>query len=235
MTADLKTDIITFHGWGFSPDIWAEWDSLIPDIASIRHADRGYFGDRKVPVFKRFSEQRVIITHSFGLHWCPSDLILQADHLVVISGFLSFHPDQPKRARRSKLLLQQMMSRFVDKPREVLDKFYKEVFKPYPVSVDIPSGINHDKLLDDLALLDTVQMKPELLHKIPAITIIHGEEDVVVPKEKAHELFSIFKRKSQYFEIKQSGHSVPFTRQVQCIGFLKPLFRMMIREGSNYP
>lgn len=232
---DLKTDLITFHGWGFSADIWSGWDSLVPEYVSIRHANRGYFGDRKVPEFNNSTEQKVIMAHSFGLHWCPHELIMKADHLVIVSGFLSFHPDQPRQARRSKLMLQQMMSRFVDKPHEVLENFYELVFKPSPISVDTPTEINHDKLLDDLALLGSVYIQPELLHNIPAITIIHGEEDSVVPKEKAHELFSIFKRKSQYFEIKHAGHAIPFTRKKQCAGFLKPLFRMMVREGSQYP
>jgi len=232
---DLETDLITFHGWGFSADIWSDWDSVVPDLVTIRHANRGYFGERKVPVFKKSSEQKVLMTHSFGLHWCPDELLFLADHLVIFSGFLSFHPKQAKHARRSKLMLQQMMSRFVDKPKEVLDKFYEEAFKPSPASVTSPSEINHDILLDDLARLGSVQMRPELLHNIPAITIIHGEEDCVVQRVKAHELFSIFKSKSQYFEIKHSGHAVPFTRHTQCAGFLKPLFRMMVREGSHYP
>src|SRR5690625_8030952 len=121
---DHPTQLLTFHGWGFSSDIWQSWQSYLDPSLRVRHADRGYFGGGYMPQFEEDESHKVILTHSFGLHWCPQSLIEQADHLVISSGFLSFHPDRELAGRRSRLLLQQMMSRFVEKPAEVLDQFY---------------------------------------------------------------------------------------------------------------
>jgi pimeloyl-[acyl-carrier protein] methyl ester esterase len=114
------------------------------------HADRGYFGRENAPGFSDKAVRKIIMTHSFGLHWCPAGLLEEADHLVIVSGFISFHPEEPGERRRSKLFLRQMKSRFVEKPAEVLRMFYENVYHPEEVPVAVPAGCDHDRLLEDL-------------------------------------------------------------------------------------
>ncbi|MEX1063013.1 MAG: alpha/beta hydrolase [Balneolaceae bacterium] len=218
-----NTELITFHGWGFSPNVWEGWESILPSAVRFIHADRGYFGPPCKPSFSESSGRKVLLTHSFGLHWCPAGLLAEADHLVVLSGFLDFHPAATEENRRSRLVLRQMLSRFVEKPGEVLRMFYKNAFSPDKVtSEEFPGTFNHDNLLSDLDILGTSRLNPEKLLRVPGITFIHGEADEVVSNTKGRSMYADLQDNSQYFEIKQAGHCVPFTHAEQCYRFLKP-------------
>lgn len=225
--SDISAEIITFHGWGFSPEIWSDWEQVLTNEYGhkIMHADRGYFGEQNIPEFQENSNPGIIIVHSYGLHWCPKELLNKADHLIIVSGFLSFHPDGNSEARKSKLILRQMMSRFVEKPKEVMSDFYSNVYYPSETSINVPGKFRHDQLLEDLEKLGSSNINPDILHNLPAITIFHGEKDRVISNHKARDLFGIVKRRAQYFEIKHAGHGVAFTHTGKCLQFLKPLFK----------
>lgn len=231
MSDDLA-EIITFHGWGFSSEIWSDWEKVLSGGHghNIMHADRGYFGKEYTPEFSETRSPKILIVHSFGLHWCPEYILNKADHLIIISGFLSFHPDNAGEARKSNLILRQMMGRFVEKPKEVLSDFYKNVFYPAKNPVRIPVEFDHDQLLEDLELLGTTILNPDILRKRHAITIFHGEKDRIVSNLKASELFGIVRRNAQYFEIKHAGHGVAFTHTGKCLRFLKPVFEPVRAE-----
>ena len=222
---DFPTQLLTFHGWGFSSEIWRSWQQYLDPSVRVRHADRGYFGDGYNPEFEEDGSQKVVLTHSFGLHWCPQHLIEQADHLVIISGFLSFHPDREVAGRRSRLLLQQMMSRFIEKPDEVLKKFYENTYSPAERPPIPGRKISHDRLLEDLGQLGNTGMGPEKLHRVPSLTLIHGEEDVIVSNRKGRGMYRLLRRRSRYLEVKQAGHAVPFTHPELCYRFLTPILR----------
>jgi pimeloyl-[acyl-carrier protein] methyl ester esterase len=223
-----KVEIITFHGWGFSPAIWDGFEKNLCALENldIRHADRGYFRKENLPAFQQTDSRKIIIVHSYGLHWCPPEWIQSADHMIILSGFLSFHPRDPEKSRRSRHMLRQMKSRFVDEPEEVLNQFYENVFLPDKVNYQPGNRINHDRLLDDLEHLETSVINPDLLHGADQVTIIHGEEDQIVSNHKAHELFSMFTLNAQYFEIKHAGHGVLYTHAEECSRFLKPNFEL---------
>ncbi len=219
---DPKIELITCHGWGLSPSVWDVWEELLPADVSVTHLDRGYFGEEKEAGFRYPGSRKIVMAHSFGLHWCPRQLVEQADHLIITGGFLSFHPDAPDEGRRSRLILRQMMSRFVEMPYEVLRDFYRNVWFPDRPSFDIPDKPDHDRLLHDLERLGSDHFPLMTLHRIPDVTIIHGEKDAIVHRTKGHELFNML-RKSRYLEIKEGGHAAVFTHAGQCYRFLKPL------------
>lgn len=222
-------ELITFHGWGFSAGIWTEIEEELNRIDGlmIRHADRGYFGNSTLPEFEYSDSIKMVMVHSYGLHWCPAKWIESADHVIIISGFLSFHPPDPKMNRRSKHILRQMKSRFIEKPEEVLDQFYDHVFDPVAVSCQRGTSINHDKLLEDLEDLETSLMTPDLLYKADKVTILHGEDDRIVSNRKAHEMYSMLIKNAQYFEIKHAGHGLLYTHAEECSRFLKPNFELI--------
>lgn len=221
-----KTDahIIAYHGWGLSSDFWSKWENIISDEVRFDASDRGYTGSEKIVRFDTGSaSKRILFVHSFGLHWCPHDVLSDADHLVIFGGFLDFHPENEKKKKRSHFFIQQMLSRFVDKPREVLQKFLKNVF--YPANPDqkfLVSDIVHDKLLADLTTIQHETQSAQILHEIPEITILHGEKDKIVPNEKARKLYHNLRYRAQYFELKNAGHALPYTQAEACYMFLKP-------------
>src|SRR5690554_1068123 len=98
-------ELITCHGWGLSPAVWKEWEKFLPAEVQVCHQDRGYFRPKKNPRFRYGQSRKILIVHSFGLHWCPVDLLSEADHLIIAGGFVSFHPDHPEDDRRSRFVL----------------------------------------------------------------------------------------------------------------------------------
>lgn len=221
--ANIMTEIIAFHGWGLSRDFWSPWKNLVTDNVTFMCADRGYF-DRPYSVeFNTGSNNRIVLAHSFGLLWCPPELILEADHLVIMSGFLHFHPEKQPGLKRSRLMLQQMMARFVQEPDEVLIKFYKNMFYPDDSVLEPPGQFNEELLLEDLSRMNTKRINIEQFHKLRSITILHGEKDKIVPNEKGREFYHNMPVRCQYFEIKYAGHALPYTHMWECLKFLEPV------------
>lgn len=229
--AERKIEICTFHGWALSADIWLPWENHLPSDIYWKHADKGYFGNRADVSFSRGVDKKILLVHSYGLHWCPPALLKETDHLVILSSFLSFHPEEPEKFKRSKLLLQKMMSRFVEKPYEVLYDFHQNVYSPDACKPEFPDSLDHDLLLNDLDLLGESQISPNLLHQIPGITIIHGSSDKIVSKRKGRELYTVFNRRSQYLEIKGSGHAAGFIHARKSSMFMSPALE--ISEAQN--
>ncbi|MEX2368365.1 MAG: alpha/beta hydrolase [Balneolaceae bacterium] len=166
--------------------------------------------------FRQAKSHKIVMLHSFGLHWCPPDLISEADHLIIFSGFVDFHPVEDDAKRRSKLILQQMMGRFIEEPEETLLKFYENLFYPESRAWDPPVRMNHERLLEDLNRINNPRTSLESLRKIPSITLLHGEMDTIVSNKNARNLFHSLRFQCQYFEIKQAGHALPYTHARQC-------------------
>jgi len=217
--------IIAYHGWGLSSEFWSKWDSVLSHAVKFEVSNRGYIGPDQIIRFDSESpSKRILFVHSFGLHWCPHDVLSMADHLVIFGGFLNFHPDSERQSKRSRFFVQQMLSRFVDEPEEVLQKFIKNVYYPnMPDNRFVQSDIDHDKLLADLSMIQHETQSIQILHEVPEITILHGEKDKIVSNTKARKLYHNLRYRSQYFEIKHAGHALPHTHADECYSFLKPL------------
>lgn len=225
------THIIAYHGWGLSGDAWQPWHKLFSDEIQFDSADRGYFGKPFTPIFNPACSKKIVFAHSFGLHWCDQSLLREADILVLFSSFLKYHPESKKQEQNSILKLRQMMGRFVEKPEEVLQTFYKDVYHPNK-PLPIPEGsLNHELLLEDLSLLHTSEISLQTLHQIPFIKIFHGSEDKVIPKKSARDLYHQLRHRSQYYEILQKGHSLPYTDADSCYPILKPEFETAEIDG----
>lgn len=197
---------------------------MFSEHVQFKAADRGYFEKPEPAGFSDKTDLRkVVFAHSFGLHWCPDEVLEKADHLVVFGGFLNFHPENEKQRKRSFLIVQQMLSHFVEKPKEVLRKFVENAFYPQKATrTDVNGDIDHEKLLTDLTRIQHDRLSEQFLHEIPEITIIHGENDKIVSNQKGRELYQKLRYRSQYFEIKKAGHAVPATHCKKCYALLKP-------------
>lgn len=225
--SEKKYHVLAYHGWGFEPSIWEPLQGELMPFVHFEAANRGYFSDSFVPSWNKSSEaERLLLVHSYGLHWCSQEVLQQADHLVIIGGFLNFHPEPEKEYKRSKLTLRKMQSQFVDSPEEVLQKFYKQVFYPHEPRIDVPGNLRHDLLLSDLGDLDHDNRKNADIFARNSITIIHGAEDQIVGNELARGMYSKLRLRSQYFEIKHAGHGIPFTHSKKIIEILNSLLKI---------
>lgn len=226
--SEKKYQVITYHGWGFDPSIWQALQEELEPFVNFKAADRGYFSDSYYPSWDQSSEsEKLLLVHSYGLHWCDPEVLQQADHLVIIAGFLNFHPHaEEKEHKRSKLFLRKMQSQFVDSPDKVLEKFYERVFYPHEPTLDVPENLQHDLLLSDLGDLDHDNRKNADIFDTNSITIIHGAEDKIVNNELARDMFSKLRLRSQYFEIKKAGHGVLFTHSKKIFEILNSLLHI---------
>lgn len=216
-------DVIAYHGWGFDASCWDPWKKLLGNSFQLRCYEAGYFGrPEKAPVLSDDHMPKIVMAHSFGLHLCPESHFQKADLVVVFSGFLQFHPVAAQYNRRSRLMLNQMMNRLDEDPQKVLKDFYKNTFHPAEPT-NLPRGdFKADLLHRDLQELDTHKIGPEVMKKADKMCILHGSKDAIVPRRKGRELYDSFSSKSQYFEINDAGHALPFTHAGQCWQFLEP-------------
>lgn len=224
---------ITFHGWGFDNSFWKAWAKKLSAYGSFLNYDRGYFNEPNEIKTGVGSESTVIIIHSFGLHFVDVELLNQADLLVITGGFLHFHPYAPKYRKRSRLILNQMIDAFENKPEQVLNKFYQNCFAPDDVSFENSDDLNHRRLLDDLKLLHQSELDVKRLKKAGKICILHGAGDHIVPNNKGRELYAQLGAKAKYFEMKNAGHALPYLYPQQCLEFVEPHIEQVLETTKK--
>ncbi|MEX0906384.1 MAG: alpha/beta hydrolase [Balneolaceae bacterium] len=208
--------IIAYHGWGFDASFWNPLQDCFNSNTRFDAAERGYFSKKKEPSFDSDRTINVVLTHSFGLHWCPDEILNQADHLMILGGFLNFHPSKEEENKRSKLLLRQMLTQFVDSPETVLEQFYKNSFHPSPSVLESPKNLKHDLLLSDLSCIQQDSQPQQRIFDVNTVTILHGSDDLIVPRKAARDMFHSLRYRSQYFEIMKAGHAFPVTHIEKC-------------------
>lgn len=226
-----KGSIIGFHGWGFNAGCWDEWKKNVGNDFNFFAFERGYFSDDETtPGFPTHSSVNIIFSHSYGLHLCPDQLLKQADLLFIFGGFRHFHPVAAQFRRRSKMMLNQMIDRLEENPRHVLKEFYANTYAPRN-SVPLPEGeLNQQLLQDDLVKLGEQKIDIEKLKSVRKIGILHGSKDGIVPRAKGRELCDMLSDRAKYFEVKQSGHALPFTDRGPCWSIIEAEIEQYIRD-----
>ena len=215
----MPKTIIAYHGWGFDRACWQPWKDLFAQQGEdLLMSDRGYFNAPSLPVMSITDHKTIVLVHSYGLHLCPLEQLQRAELLVLFSSFLSFHPWSESKRRRSQLMLSQMMTQFEADPQFVLETFRTKCYHPalWKRSTDSKKALNPELLLQDLEGLNTCSLGVSLLKKIPKILILHGAQDRIVSVEKGRELSAHLPDNSQYIEVEQAGHGLPFTHIDDC-------------------
>lgn len=225
----VDCQFVAFHGWGFDKRFWQFWSEELSKYGIFQPYDRGYFGNAQPIELRDNSDPLILITHSFGLHWIEESLLEQSDMLVIAGGFLSFHPYAAQFKRRSRLVLQEMINELEVNPEKVLHNFYENCFAPEdPPDTDF-SAINHQLLLDDLKKLHDAELNTEMLKKVGKVCILHGSKDRIVSNKKGRQIYNQLQEQSQYFEIKNAGHALPYTHTRQCLEFVIPEIDQLTR------
>ncbi|MGK7956940.1 MAG: alpha/beta hydrolase [Crocosphaera sp.] len=227
---NLKGEIIAYHGWGFDSDCWKEWQDILSSNFQFKIYDRGYFKEKDSPEFEQNNLTKIIFAHSFGLHLCPLEQLQQTNILILFNSFDEFHPDNEKQRKRSKYALQLMSNEFQNNPEQVLESFYKKCYYPFPSVTKNHSFINREKLEQDLSLLDQSKLDINILKKIPKIYIFQGVKDRIFLTYYAQEFQKKLSQNSQYYEIQEVGHTLPFTDIKSCL----PIVNHALGEIDNY-
>ncbi len=242
-------EVMAYHGWGFASPCWQDWQTrfLLLGQCQWYGYDRGYWGERQTPQFSATDSHKVVLAHSYGLHWWMSDwqgsgLLTDIDLLVIFGGFQHFHPSEPKAKRRSQRVLRQMITQLEQDPLTVLRQFYQNCDYPDAIrqggrdanaDTQMPT-LDHALLLSDLQALDQAQLDLTPLRQIPRILIFQGLQDLIVPVAQAEQLWEQvqFSRGDAARTLPSGicpyiplagGHALPFTHLEACWAILQPI------------
>ena len=182
------------HGWGSDQ---RNWDAFEPECQQrgwpLQRLDRGY---------GRFPEQsaswlpqgrRALLVSSLGSQLVPSELLQQAEAVVLLASFGRFVPkgaagrplQQALRLMDERLGAGDLLGLFAD--------FRVKVAEPQPVEY-LPPGIEDgpvsdlgmQRLRQDLELLGCCDGLPEAFPKQAAVLIVEAMADTIVhPKSRA--------------------------------------------------
>ncbi|MTI88025.1 MAG: hypothetical protein FH748_08660 [Balneolaceae bacterium] len=232
-----KLEIIAYHGWGFSSDFWDVWKKSVPSSVKIKTADRGYFFEKKSPVFSSNNRSlKLLFLHSFGAHWCPAEQLMQADIVIIFNGFKTFHPEDKREKNKSRLLLNRMINRFEDKPQQVLADFLANSF--YPENKDITFNRDWDNklLINDLKRLGESDFNLKLLSKNGKnvqIFSLEGGKDKILRRSAGKAFTTLTDQKAVYHFVKEAGHALPVTHTQDCWSFINAMIPIFIHNEYN--
>ncbi len=222
---ERTVEVHAYHGWGINGDFWAPLKSVLPDHVFLKPADRGYFGGEFEPEFSEEAHSKVLFLHSYGVHWCPIQKLEQADTIVILNGFDSFHPLTNPAKSRSKKILKGMEAGFKLDPDKVLEAFYKNCFGGKEFEMPDLNWKNRSLLSKDLASLHKTKLK---LNKrtIANWIIIDSASDRIVPGTRGVELVSLT-GSDKYYSVDGGAHAFPASSPKECAMILSkalPIF-----------
>lgn len=225
----LNLDILAFHGWGFDSGFWKNWPKLLPSSVRFNAADRGYFLNKKSPEFLSDSSHKVLFLHSFGLHWCPIDLLEESTCIVIFNSFKDFHSNDEKR---SKEILRSMLSELEHHPKKVLKKFWQNAFYPHKEK-NLP-GFKFDKklLLEDLNKLNTSKIDTDQLKNGKPIISLDGGKDRILTTIQGKTFTELTEGNAVYHFIKEAGHALPATHPNDCWSFISAMIPIFQNNGN---
>lgn len=207
----MESEWITCHGWGLNASLFEHWENALPEGVHLDHCDRGYTALPRDARFSPDAKWRVLWVHSFGLHWCPEELLNEADHLVILSGFCRFHPRDPDQRRRSRRGLELMRRQLSSDPDALLDTFYQRVFDPSNPPDLERERLNQDLLLRDLDRLAEAEFDSERVRHLSAVTVIGGDADRILQPACRRELLELLPRQTRWIVYRSEGHAAGIT------------------------
>lgn len=219
--SDMK--IVLQHGWAMSASLWHDWLNPLAQAfpeSTVIVPDRGYFGTNGSDwncieqLETQSTDSTMIVCHSLGLHLVPMAVLGQCTRLIVISGFRKFHEGTERDARRSRLVIQRMLSKANNNLNEVLDEFYRNCGLKVSPGINL-TAMGADRLREDLSLLDKCDLSLNLL-AVPSILILHGTDDMIVSSDKADLLHNRLPN-SRLTKLAAAEHALPFTHTQWCI------------------
>ncbi len=225
-------EAIAYHGWGFGAGFWESWVDRLGRVGSLRCADRGYFGASQCVEFEQPASYKILLTHSYGLHWCPVEQLRSADLLICLAGFGAFHPEAGAECRRSERRLGRMITALGTAPDSVLTEFWRNCHDGDGVSHSVEPSIQMPRLADanwplldrDLRDLDRCQLDPQA--QLPRRSIIiHGSADRIVPLRQGLALAQLIAQPTAptWIELENASHCFPLCETDRAWSLIQPL------------
>ncbi len=226
MISPNHTEILAYHGWGFTAAFWQDYETAFAPVP-WKSFDRGYFGRPQSVQFSRVKPSalepccRVVIAHSYGLHFCPDGVLAQTDVLILINSFLGFHGVEPRLQEKSQRKLQRMRQAFDQSPPQTWLNFMIQAFAPDPIPPHYlsfqlkPDRFQAALLREDLEALDQTTSNPDRLRSIPKILLLTSPDDRILtaPLQPADLPNSAVTE----IRLPHGGHGAPFSQGEDCI------------------
>ena len=93
--------VIAAHGWAGDASVWRAWQRSFEALGwRWQSVEQGYSGQQPYqPSWAADVGQRLLISHSLGIHMLPASVLADAQAIVLLAGFSAlFHPsDRPGR------------------------------------------------------------------------------------------------------------------------------------------
>ena len=233
---DTQTEILAYHGWGFTAACWQDYETAFVST-TWKSFDRGYFGRPHSVQFSSVKSsaglescRRVVIAHSYGLHFCPDGVLAQTDVLILLNSFLGFHGVEPSLQAKSQRKLQRMRQAFDHSLRQtwlnfMLQTFAPDLIPPHYLSFQLePDLLQPDLLRQDLTALDQTSPNPDRLRSIPRILLLTSPDDRILtaPLNATHLPESTITE----ILLPQGGHGAPFSRSEDCIARIEEFLNL---------
>jgi pimeloyl-[acyl-carrier protein] methyl ester esterase len=237
----VDAEVILQHGWGFDGQIWSPWVPVLHRAGvTTQIGERGYFGAKlESPRFTDKVQTRIVVAHSLGLHLLEPEVLANADALLVLAGFLKFHPTDPMEQRRSQRVIKTMLARFSEAPDMVLADFWINAYSPENSQLPLVTRTdgNTERLAADLERLHVCNMGIDVIGDKP-ILFVSGDADRIVSPAVFRTFVESAPRCDDY-TLKGAGHAIPVTRAAECISLLKWLLgstkkRNLIHVGPTH-
>ena len=213
-------ELYLIHGWGFGSKFWHEWSSKLDGDLEINIFDRGYFTNKKEDFHLNISGRpKILITHSFGLHYLSKQNLTQIHLLILISGFSYFH-DCTDNIEFDLKQISLMQERLILDPINLLKNFYRRC-NLKNINIDF-TLINRELLYNDLMLLNQSRIDLDYLKSVPQIILLHGARDIIVNQAHSQQLHNKLPN-SKLLINEKAGHALPISDIEWCINSIQLL------------
>lgn len=203
------------HGWGFDRQFWEPLAALLPQWAHVID-DRGYFG---APTTPPVEGPCVAVTHSFGTMRLLAAPPPGLAGIVAINGFERFTA-VGGRAGVPLRVLDRMLRRFENEPREVLAEFRRTCGSTEPFgAIDAP--LLHADLL---RLRDAAPPPP----RVPVL-VLHGGRDPLLPAAMRETSFTAPGVDVRRLDHAEGGHLLPLEAPALCAAAVRGMVEAVAR------
>jgi pimeloyl-[acyl-carrier protein] methyl ester esterase len=190
--------VIAMHGWAGTAAGWEPWRAEAQARGWLwRSGERGYGAAPPALPSWDPTGQRVLITHSMGLHLLPAEHLAAAQRVVLLAGFGRFVPPGAE-GRRLRTALAAMAAQLAEGPEEgetadrvqaLLRNFLERAAEPDPANLMPPGPAEQpvgpsarERLRHDLALLAATSGLPASFPtSVPVLLVEAGADQIVAP------------------------------------------------------
>jgi hypothetical protein len=215
-----KTRLIFQHGFGTSPLFFANLLPLVVKNYECVMLDSGYFGEcsSNIPTGEDFTN--IGIGHSVGFAKLVNRSDVTFDAIVSLGGFskyivndafkIAIEDFKERIIKNAKTALVAQQKEYIGLPQEFTDKL-------------LASGeINVARLLDDIDLLQTVDVREKINNDKYKIMHLVGSSDISIFDHKLQ-----IDRDFEQFTLDGADHSLGYNNTHWCVNHINTLISIM--------